>query len=315
MWGAASQPGSNGSSEPQQCQYWEISPPPTVSIVPPVYTLSNFLFVSPATTTLLGHSFQIATGFTNHELLMIASDFPEGCKAQNEGEEGLIALTSEMCSMKSTSTRVILEWVILLLAWAACPELNLDFFLSTPAYLRADPCRHAALGYHPKEHHKQMQNPEALSDKTTATQSPKSSTPQTTTSTLKNNIPQTRRHSQCLHRNSHRGSRIARHSPSRCSALALWDWHPQPEHGGIAAMEGTKSQSTCCPNVWPFSQHHKHDATTKSRRSGSPAEAQSTLTPLHSGCARTAHLGFILRKGYNPKHEARSANSAQLFPW
>lgn len=40
-------PGSNGSSEAQQCQYCKTSPELGVFIVPPVYTLSNFLFVSP----------------------------------------------------------------------------------------------------------------------------------------------------------------------------------------------------------------------------------------------------------------------------
>lgn len=46
--GAAVQPASNGSSEPQQCQYWNTLPESGVSMVPPVYTLSNFLFVSPS---------------------------------------------------------------------------------------------------------------------------------------------------------------------------------------------------------------------------------------------------------------------------
>lgn len=40
-------PGSKGSSEPQQCQYCKTRPESGLSIVPPVYTLSNFLFVSP----------------------------------------------------------------------------------------------------------------------------------------------------------------------------------------------------------------------------------------------------------------------------
>jgi hypothetical protein len=51
IWGAASHPPSKGSVTPQQCQYCTISPPPTVVNVPPVYTLSNFLFVSPGTQT------------------------------------------------------------------------------------------------------------------------------------------------------------------------------------------------------------------------------------------------------------------------
>lgn len=46
-WGEAVQPGSNGSSEPQQCQYWKTLPESGVFIVPPSYTLSNFLLVSP----------------------------------------------------------------------------------------------------------------------------------------------------------------------------------------------------------------------------------------------------------------------------
>lgn len=47
VWGAAVQPGSNGSSDPQQCQYWKTLPESGVSMVPPLYTLSNFLLVSP----------------------------------------------------------------------------------------------------------------------------------------------------------------------------------------------------------------------------------------------------------------------------
>jgi len=49
VWGEAVQPESKGSSEPQQCQYCNTFPEFGVSIVPPVYTLSNFLFVSPKT--------------------------------------------------------------------------------------------------------------------------------------------------------------------------------------------------------------------------------------------------------------------------
>lgn len=45
--GAAVQPGSKGSSDPQQCQYWYTFPESAVFMVPPVYTLSNFLLVSP----------------------------------------------------------------------------------------------------------------------------------------------------------------------------------------------------------------------------------------------------------------------------
>jgi len=47
VWGEDVQPGSNGSSDPQQCQYWRTLPESGVFIVPPSYTLSNFLLVSP----------------------------------------------------------------------------------------------------------------------------------------------------------------------------------------------------------------------------------------------------------------------------
>ncbi len=61
IWGAASHPPSKGSVTPQQCQYCTISPPPMVVNVPPVYTLSNFLFVSPGTQTRHCHFTQLTT--------------------------------------------------------------------------------------------------------------------------------------------------------------------------------------------------------------------------------------------------------------
>lgn len=45
--GEAVQPMSKGSSDPQQCQYWNTLPDSGVFMVPPLYTLSNFLLVSP----------------------------------------------------------------------------------------------------------------------------------------------------------------------------------------------------------------------------------------------------------------------------